>query len=270
MEQFDISAVITPAIARLHAALADVRNELAQPNAIIKGVMFNGDSGAVIEGDAATLLDQAISCFDSSEHSANGSVIRYPGVFEVTDSLLACAQRFNDAKHDFEAAVSGARQSGATSNNLRTAYRLAGSPRIHPLQAWRQIVLLGGNLTSIGFSLCTQGKGIEKISRQTAIDRLNNAGAADIAEGLLVHPESIEVRWCTPVNKHIRANVAWGAGDSSVRQMFHASLPILIKSGSWPKKIPFKQPSQRQPRSDRITGQVINLPFREGAYLLIA
>ncbi len=271
MEQAEISGVLTPSILLLNQALANSRRTILAPGAVVRGEMYSVESGEPMAGDPHEQLCRAIMTIDSSEHSENGSVLRFPGVFEVDAEVVRSIAALNEAKDNLRACVTWLKGAGVTQRNMRAAYRIAGASRIHPLQAWRHIPLLDGNITSIGFTQSKKARAVETMSRDEAARRLYCRGADDIAEMIGALPEDALVKWSIPVLPHIKANVVWGTGAEAVRKLIYAGSPLLVPRGRWPsKRVIFNAGSERQNRSDRGVGTLIDLPFRDGAYLFIS
>lgn len=270
-----INISVAQALEALCEALAAFNHACAQPGAVVQGVRFNAMDGtpeAHEESCTAKLLLEAINTWDITDESSNGSVIRFPGAFEVALPVIQAAGVLNDAKSNFATIVNNFQNSGADSRQLRVAYRAAGMPRIHPLQAWRQIVTLSGpDLASIGFTVSKMCHSIEVMPLAEAVSRLGLANAFDVIEALQSLPPSSTIHWHTPVSRHVRANVVWQSEDTVIRRMFHAPLPFLIAAGEWPcKRVRFNQPRSHSPRKDKKGINYTNVPLRKGAYLSVS
>lgn len=270
-----INLSVAESLDAMLSALAALNAACSEPGSVIRGVRFNAMDGLPEPddaGDATKLLLEAINTWDITDESSNGSVIRYPGAFEVSLPVMAAARHLNDAKTRFADTVADLEVSGADSRQMRVAYRSAGMPRIHPLQAWRQIVLLEGpDLASIGFTVSKMCHSIEVMPHAEAVKRLTQANAFDIIEELNVLPSSSTIHWHTPVSRHIRANVVWRSGETRLARMYHASLPFLILEGSWPaKRVRFNQPREHAPRRDKKGTTCATFPLRKGSYLAVS
>lgn len=264
----DIGFALKPALEDLAAALSSVREEILCRGGVRQGIIYSPELGEPIEHDIQEGLAKALSDIDCQDASSNGSVWRYPGVIEASDGLITRIRDLNSAKHELEHVARSLQRAGATEKLMRQGYRLAGYPRIHPLQAWRQIVLLEGKPESVGFTVSKRSEGTVRLTRDETVAKLREHRAFDIAEGVLALPEGTEISWHVPVSPHIKANVVWGEGASAVRQMFHASLPFIVGPDCWPgKRVRYNHPRDHAKRSDCRGTVIAYLPFREGAYL---
>lgn len=270
-----INQSVAESLDTILSALAAFNSACSEPGAVIRGVRFNAMDGLPEQndlGDTTKLLLEAINTWDIAEESSNGSVIRYPGVFEVKLAVMTAAKHLNDAKTNFANTVAALEASGSDSRQVRVAYRSAGMPRIHPLQAWRQIVLLEGqDLSSIGFTVSKMCHSIEVMKHPEAVKRLTQANAFDVIEELSLLPPSSTIHWHTPVSRHIRANVVWQSEETRRARMYHASLPFLVLEGSWPaKRVRFSQPREHAPRRDKKSTTCATFPLRKGSYLAVS
>jgi len=269
-----INIAVGEALQAMCEALTAFNRACAEPGAVVRGLRFNAMDGQTEESDAScsSKLLEAINTWDITDESTNGSVIRYPGAFEVTDSVIQAANLLNNAKSNFSSTVTTLESSGADSRQLRVAYRAAAMPRIHPLQAWRQIVILEGpNLASIGFTVSKMCHSIEVMTLVEAVKRLTQCNAFDVIEALESLPPASTIHWHTPVSRHVRANVVWQNGETRSSRMYHASLPFLVPAGDWPsKRVRFNQPRDHSPRRDKKGVSYATLPLRKGAYLAVS
>lgn len=264
----DIGFALRPALEALMSSISSVRSEILKSGAVRRGIIYSPELGEPVELSIEEGLLKAVSDIDCQDASSNGSVWRYPGVVEVSETLITLIKELNGAKHSLEEAVRALQRAGATDHMLRQGYRLAGQPRIHPLQAWRQVVLLEGKPESVGFTVSKRSEGTMRMSRDETVARLREHRAYDIADGILALPEDTQISWHTPVSPHIKANVAWGEGPSVVRQLFHASLPFVVGPDCWPsKRVRYNHPRDHAKRSDCRGTVIAYLPFRKGAYL---
>lgn len=235
-----------------------------------RGVMFCPLTYSALEGSPEYLLRMAVADYVIPSHSENGSVNRYPGVFSVPSEVIDLTHQLNTAKMALELAVKAGEASGMDSLEIRSIYRQAGHPRLHPKQAWRQVVVLDGEgLQSVGFTVAKYVKSSEVISAADATEWLVNNGAFDIAGHIASnHAQSVRVR--RPVAPHIRANVVWGAKEDRRSRMIYASLPILIPEGTWPqKRVRFNQPREHAKRNDYTIESTIPVPFRSGCSITL-
>ncbi|MCF6783427.1 hypothetical protein [Stutzerimonas stutzeri] len=265
-----INIAICEAMEALQEALNGFNRAALAPGAVARGIRFNAmDGQAEVDQSPVELLHQAVNTWDINKESENGSVIRFPGVFEVNQVVIDAAQLLNIAKNNLSKTVAQLESDGADSRQIRLAYRASNNPAIHPLQAWRQIVTISGpNLASIGFTVAKLSHSIEVMTHSDAIKRLTEANAVDVIEQLAGLPNDTTIRWHTPVTRHIRANVVWQTEDARTSRMFHASLPFLVPIGHWPsKRIRFNQPRNHAPRKDRKGTVQAYLPLRKGAYI---
>lgn len=266
--QFEVNSAVEPELRRLGGALAALKAAISATGAVKRGILYSSDLLEPLEGEPDEQLAIAISDWDCIDNTENGVVHRYPGIFEVSDEVVARCRDLNEAKTEFESLVRALEHAGATPYQMRLAYRAAGHPRIHPLQAWRQINILDGGLSSVGFTIAKQAQGVERLSCGETAKRLYERGANDIAEMVQSYGEQSEFCWHTPVSRHVRANLTWGGGDAVARRMIHASLPFLVSEGCWPsKRVRFNPPRDHSRRKDAANDVIAYLPFRKGAYL---
>lgn len=258
------------AIKRLSCSLAEVRLTLSTPGAVERWSLYDAMTGAPVEGDGQKLLLQALTTLDMSANSANGSVIRFPGLFEVSPGLGAQLEAMNSAKHALESAAKALISAGIGPRHMRLLYSRFGYGRIHPLQAWRQINILQREPLRVGFTVAKSTSSIERLSLIEALQRLQRMGALDIAEQLENLQPLASVHWHTPISRHIRANITWRESpEKRLQRMLHASLPFVVYSGGWPKDgVFFSQPREHAQRRDKKGGVVLHLPFRDGAFLV--
>ncbi|CAM5370443.1 hypothetical protein SSTU70S_02814 [Stutzerimonas stutzeri] len=263
--------IIDQALTELTAALQQLRGTLRQPGAVIRGVLFDPVDGSAVEQESEVEvgLVHALSAWEIASESENGSVVRFPGVYEVRADVLSLVAALNEKKLAFAECVKALEQSGLKPHQMRSLYARKGFGRLHPLQAWRQVnVLDAQGLASIGFTVAKCTEGIEVLTYAQSLERLASANASDVIAQLesIAPPEHIH--WHVPVSRHIRANVVWSVGGNRHSAMFHASLPFLVAEGGWPsKRIRFNEPRSHAKRRD-VKGQtMIHLPYRKGSYL---
>lgn len=268
IEAFDY---LNNALEALHESLFQVRSAILQPGAVLQGKAFDQHNGDIIEGLPAELLLKALSSWEIDANSTNGSVNRYPGVFEVQSPAIEALSLLNERKQDFETCVKRLDASGVTPYKMRTFYRRLGHGRLHALQAWRQVnILPRQSLQTVGFTLAKSMESIEVLAPEEVFSRLGKAGAFDVIEQLRAAMASGPVRWHTPVNKHLRANITWKENEARKSIMLNASLPFIVYEGHWPTRLKFNAPRNHAKRSDTNKARVvIDLPFREGAYLSV-
>ncbi|MBC7198360.1 MAG: hypothetical protein H5U32_03825 [Pseudomonas balearica] len=267
-----ITTALSEPLDALREALAAFTQSCSKPGAVIRGERFNAMDGLPEPGEPSELLIEAVSTWDIANESVNGTVTRFPGVFEVSEAVLDSAYSLNRAKLFFSEAVSALESQGVDSRQIRQAYRAAGLPRLHPLQAWREIVVLDGeNLTSVGFTVVKGGHSIEVLTVDEARERLRQAKADDVLEQLQALTEQASIHWHVPVCRHIRANVVWQSEGNRAARQYHASLPFLVQEGCWPRKrVRFNQPRDHAQRSDTKGTIYARLPQRQGAYLSVS
>lgn len=253
-------------------SLHQLRSAILKPGAVIQGVSYDMHLATPLEGEPCELLVRALSCWDMAEQSSNGSVPRFPGVYEVSEEVLERANIHNGQKQYFEDCIKALIESGIKPNKMRELYRRFGHAKIHPLQAWRQInVITVPSLSSISFTIAKFTESIETLSFDESIARLSRGNASDVIEQLIQMADSKAVRWHKPIATHVRANLVWGAKEQRLSRMLYASLPILLQEGNWPKRVRFNKPRQHAKRSDAKDARAtIHLPFRDGAYLTVA
>lgn len=269
MQSNDGRSAVNLCLIKFVHALHEFRSRTLAKGAVARGVLFDPLTGEACAGEPAEQLLHAVLDTDIGVDSTNGSVRRYPGVFEVNEHVLASALSLNSAKQDFESCVRELERSGMHHKDIRSYYRAAGHPRIHPLQAWRQLNIVDrANLTSIGFTVAKQMEGIEVLAYGDVIERLRGANAQDVIDLLEARGPFEKLRWHEPISPHIRANVAWMTDSGRASSMHHASLPFLLAKGRWPsKRVRFNQPRKHEKRSDTKGGPIAYLPFRKGSYL---
>lgn len=266
--QTEIAGEISPILREMGEILSRIKHEVLSLDGVKQGVFYDSISGELIDCEVPERFLKAISTWDSSENSLNGSVERFPGVVEVSAGTAKEIGRLNIEKQRLESAINILEKSGVSAYMMRQAYAITGHRRIHPLQAWRQIILMESQPSSIGFTVVKHGSGSEIMSRDLAIARLTDLNAEDVIEIISNVSETTKVRWCDPVSRHIRANVVWGSGENARRGQYHASLPFCVPEGCWPtKRVRFNIPRTHSERSDKLPGSYIPLPFRKGAYL---
>ncbi|MBF6615606.1 MAG: hypothetical protein ITG07_02660 [Candidimonas sp.] len=265
-----INIAVCESMDALQEALNGFNKAVRASGAVARGIRFNAMDGLEETGlTPSELLHQAVNTWDMTQESENGSVIRFPGVFEVNQAVMDAAHRLNIAKSNLSKTVAQLEEDGADSRQIRLAYRASNYPTIHPLQAWRQIVTIcGPNLASIGFTVAKLSHSIEVMTHSEAIKRLTEANAGDVVEQIANLPQDTTIHWHTPVSRHIRANVVWQTEDARISRMFHASLPFLVPIGHWPsKRVRFNQPRNHAARKDRKGTLQAYLPLRKGAYI---
>lgn len=265
----DATHLVSETLESMMVKVKSIRHYVFSNNAIVQGRLFSAiDYQEITTKPASELFIEAIIDWNTPDESLNGSVNRYPGVFEVSDELYEALQGLNEAKAKLEATVKLLENAGYSASAMRQIYSHAGHPRVHPLQAWRRIMLLDQGLESIGFTVAKRGSGSESIAFADAIERLTNSNAIDLVEQLQGYPETSQFRWIEPVSAHIRANIVYEGG---LRKQHHASMPLCVPVGGWPcKRVRFNEPRVHKERKDKAPGNSIPLPFREGAFLQIA
>lgn len=248
-------------------ALSDVLSEWSKEVSVDKGVFYDPLTYQEVKGGNAFLLRQAVCDLSIPNDADNGNANRYPGVCQVSARTIECTNRLNAAKNYFESQVFLGHQQGLSRADLRVLYKEAGYPRLHPKQAWRQIVVLDRDgLKSIGFSVAKETTSGQIVSLQNVLNELASHHCFDLAQQVACLGAT-EFRRSTPIAPHVRANVVWGAKDKRLMRMHYASLPFLVGEG-WPeKRVRFNIPRNHSRRSDFDAGQSIALPYREGAYI---
>ncbi|MGO4801083.1 hypothetical protein ACEN2T_17535 [Pseudomonas sp. W22_MBD1_FP4] len=255
-------------------ALNRFRAAALQEGAVSQGVLFD-DLGYPCEGNKSELLISAVCKWDVADESENGNVLRFPGVFEVSDDLLNAIGDLNQSKSALELKAGAIISANARDrqNKLREIFKRQGLGRTHPLQCWRLIhVIDHEEIKTIGFSTINKSIGSEVMTKAEALRRLERRDAQDIIEELEGEVCST-VRWVTPVSPFVRANVSYWVNGALTNKSIHASLPLIVRKGSWPEKVKFNVP-----RVNPVTRSVdpeektkkINLRFRENAYLALS
>jgi hypothetical protein len=259
------------ALTSLVGSLNRFRAAALVEGAVGQGKLFD-DLGAPMEGDNAELLISAICKWDVAADSENGIVQRFPGLFEVSSELLdaindlnACKTTLEEKASTMEAATPRDRQ-----NKLREILRMQHLAKAHPLQCWRTIhVIDQEKIKTVGFSTINKSIGSEVLTKDEALARLRRRDAFDVVEQLEAEKCS-SVRWVMPVSPFIRANVSFWQDEVLTNTTYHASLPLIVKKGAWPKKVKFNLPRETPvTRQDSPKSKTINLPFRENAYLAL-
>lgn len=270
MDMIPSASDVADALMSLTDASHSFRTAVLEPGAVQQGLMYNALDGHELAGDSAELLLRAMLSFDFGDDMENGSVLRFPGCFEVRQSVLACAQNLNAAKDQLKNAVKALEVAGVKPHQIRVMYKSLGHSRIHPLQAWRQIHTLNQpNLESVGFTVAKSIDGIERMSREAILARLRGLGAEDLVDQIEGRPDIKTFRWHVPVAPHIRANVVWKQNGERAAQMFHASLPFLVPEGSWPsKRVRFNKSRMHDARSDACNELVFSsAKIRKGSFI---
>ncbi|MDH0960927.1 hypothetical protein EGJ86_22150 [Pseudomonas sp. o96-267] len=266
-----INDTVNESLSALSSALNGFKAACLAQGGVLQGTRFNAIDGVAEAGSPAELLVDAVSAWDIPDESVKGSVARFPGVFEVSAQVIAAAAALNAEKERLAMAVNALSEGGSDSRKMRLAYRASGHPRLHPLQAQRQIVILQGEgLSRVGFTVAKQGHSIRVMTYTEAVAELGRNNAYDVIEQIQSMPESSVIHWHTPVSRHIRANVVWDIAGSRKSQMFHASLPFLVQEGFWPSKwVRFPTPRTHTQRRDQKGTLLANVPLRAGAYLSV-
>lgn len=252
------------------------------PANVLRGVFYDA-TGSEIEGDPTELFIRALSSWDTVDESKDGTVIRFPGLVEITPKLLGLILDFNAKKTALEQTAEAWKKHPSmpqTGRQMRAHYDKAGYRRIHPLQAWRKVVHVpstsGDNqdaLSSIGFTIQQRGYSSQVLTLDQATAKLIEANAYDLLDRLEADavPKDSKFRWCEPVQPHIRANAVWGSGANAARDQYHASMPLCVLEGFWPtKRVRYNPPkkTEHSVRSDSFSENPrYLLPFRSGAYL---
>ncbi|WP_219096324.1 hypothetical protein [Pseudomonas sp. UMAB-40] len=260
------------ALTSLVGSLNRFRAAALVQGAVSQGMLFD-DLGAPIEGDCAELLISAICKWDVAEDSECGNVLRYPGLFEVSPELLHAIYDLNTCKQTLEEKASSleATNSRDRQNKLREILRKQGLAKAHPLQCWRTIhVIEQEKIKTVGFSTINKSIGTEVLTKDEALARLRRRNAQDVVEQLEAET-CLSVRWVTPVSPFVRANVSFWQDEALTNTTYHASLPLIVKQGAWPKKVKFNLPRE-VPATRKVSphSTTINLPFRENAYLALS
>ena len=260
------------ALTSLVGSLNRFRATALVAGAVGQGVLFN-ELGAPMEGDNAELLISAICKWDVVADSECGNVQRYPGLFEVSPDLLAAINDLNACKLTLEETASAleAATPRDRQNKLREILKMQHLPKAHPLQCWRTIhVLDHERIKTVGFSTINKSIGSEVLTKDEALTRLRRKDAFDVVEQLEAE-ECSSVRWVTPVSPFIRANVSYWQDEELTNKTYHASLPLIVSKGAWPKKVKFNLPRETPvTRQASPQSKTINLPFRENAYLALS
>lgn len=261
----DLAVKLSVLADRLSAA----RDAILAPQGVVRGVMFDQYTGAESGCSTANQLADAVTDVDMALESENGSVLRFPGLYSVSEEVLHHVRALNTAKSDFEHCVTALKNSGMSAYLLRVAYRRLGYARIHPLQAWRQINILDAEgLESVRFSVAKAVEGVEVLTYAQTLVRLEEVNASDVAEQIRSISGTSKFQWHEPVSRHLRANIVWGSGKNTTKAMKHASMPFLVPADCWPvQPVRFNQPRSHNTRADAIRVHVIDLPHRTGAYI---
>lgn len=251
-------------------ALQQCLNEWSLGIKVHQGLMFDTATHMQRQGAADYLLREAVLDIMIDSDSTNGMVNRYPGVFSVPSSVIRLTEQLNEAKAFFQQAVSELVDAGYKPERVRSIYRLAGAPRLHALQAWRQIQIIeGDDLSSIGFTLAKHLNASYTLSAEDSYNALLSQNQPEIAN-MILEQGATSVRWHKPIAKHVKANIVWGAGETRATRLAYASLPFLIEGDTWPsKRVRFNQPRENSKRNDVRTANFIPLPHSAGSHITL-
>ena len=265
---------VSEALSALVDALNRCKSVALRPGTIGRGAFF-GPTGNYLEGDSTELFIKAISDWDVMDDADNGNVPRYPALVEGDAELIDSIEALNAKKNAFKEAVATmvVANDKDRQRKLREALRRQGLSRAHPLQCWREVkIFRNQTIKTVGFSTSKKSFSSKLLTRLQAISELEKRGADDVIEQMELKTYQ-SVRWINPVSPFIRVNLSYrNENGDLVNATFHASLPIIIEMGSWPKKLKFNQPKDNtQDRRGLEEGDlsIIPLPFRRDAYLAL-
>ena len=260
------------AIAGLKSALAQVRHFALGADAISTSVFFS-PAGQQLEGCPVELFLSAISNWEVETNSEHGSVLRYPGVVAASPALIHSIEALNDAKQRF--AIAGANLSASSAKERREIARVAlgnsGLSRAHPLQCARAVSIVRENsLRSIGFTETRKSISTVTMPVSEAIAKLTRIDAWDLIEEVerkVAERGCKHVRWVKAVAPFLRANISYQQKDALGKMTLHASLPIVVPHGVWPRKVKFNLPkTESVGRTRRVSDEEV-IRIGENAYL---
>lgn len=260
------------AIIELKSTLDQVKHWALEPGAISTAVFFS-PSGQAREGDPVELFISAISAWEVETDSENGAVSRFPGVISASPALIKSIDEFNNAKQRFAAA--GANLSASSAKERREIARKAlvqsGLSRAHPLQCARSVsIVREPNLRSIGFTETRKSISSVTMTIAEAIAKLTRIDAWDLIEEVekrVAEKGCKHVRWVKAVAPFIRANISYQQDGALEKLTLHASLPIVVAHGVWPRRVKFNLPKTVPgERAKRVTDEDV-IQFGENAYL---
>ncbi|WP_153785223.1 hypothetical protein [Pseudomonas sp. EMN2] len=260
------------AIAGLKSALAQVKHFALEANAISTAVFFS-PVGQALEGCPVELFLSAISTWEVEVDSEHGTVPRYPGLVSASPALIKSIEALNDAKQRFAAAGAGLSASSAKERReiARLALRQSGLSRAHPLQCARTVsIVRQTSLRSIGFTETRKSISSVTMPVSEAIAKLTRADAWDLIEEVerkVAERGCKQVRWVKAVAPFLRANISFQQEDALGKMTLHASLPIVVPHGAWPKKVKFNLPkAESVGRTRRVADEDV-IRIGENAYL---
>lgn len=273
-EQIESTTELKQAVTKLIDHLAAARRAVRHPGAVGRAIFYD-DLGQPIVGEPADLFLAAISRWDVAEDAVHGEVLRYPGVIELDSEAIESIRQFNNSKLRLKEIASSMPAANARDRQrkIRAAFKAIDIGAAHPLQCWREIpVFADAELRTIGFSIISSSISTEVLTRTELVNRLSQRDAGDVLEQASKFDFKV-ARWVLPVAPFIRANVSRIEEGVTRTQSIHASLPIVVQIGGWPKKVKYNLPSgTKKERSKDITAPLatIPLPFRDHAYLALS
>lgn len=270
IDKTEIISTINLAMDELVSSYNTLKSLILNPENRIQGQTICPETGEETQGNHRENLVKALGNWDIHPTSTTGEVMRYLGYYMACEEIISATHNLNSAKENLTKKTKMLTASGATEREIREAYKKIGFPKIHPLQARRQIKIVNNeNLKRISFSVAKRIESIEKISVELACKRLEKNDAHDIIALMAnLNPTDI-VRWHKPVGTHIRANIVH-VDENKNRQakMIHTSLPIIIDGNGELPKVVFNHPKEhRKKRSDTLSGNRVKIPFIKDGYL---
>jgi|TARA_Y100001934_G_scaffold283650_2_gene405193 hypothetical protein len=257
-------------VAKAYRAVHECLEEWSKNLEVYQGVMFDPNTYDQREGSAEYLLRMAVCDTNMASDSINGEVNRYPGLFSVPSHVIELTHALNEAKSALYAAVHSLLEQGYSAVQLRAIYREAGAPRLHPLQAWRQVPIIpADDLTCVGFTIAKRLSTSYMMSVDDSVQALIADNQHELAN-MILEQGATGVRWHKRIAKHVKANVVWGAGESRSSRLIYASMPFLMEGDTWAKKrVRFNVPRDSDRRCDGRREASIPLPNSDGAHITL-
>lgn len=179
---------------------------------------------------------------------------RFIGLFAITPAQAEAIDTLNAAKTVFAQAIARVRgddteallpeltRALGAARKLRQSLTSMGQPRVHLLQATRQIPVLPPQTHSVGFTWARGSKSTVVVELDEAIAAIEKRcadnperRAADCQALTNAVAAGFELRKARTTSAHLRANVAYGAGQ---KKQMTASLPfavIIDHQSTWPR-----------------------------------
>ena len=211
---------------------------------------------------------EAIGTFERDVGQAPGTVMRLPGYFQLSESVLWLAQEVNEAKQRLMAAIEAERIAQDLTPEMRPRLmrRALGSATFSTKQLQRSVHAFDGAPRRLSFTWAGHTTGTQRIAVGKIREQLAAAAQARAKQqGIAVHetPEYLDLRAIVhfddqdvlvkhkTIAPHPRCTLWFGPSGQRWDAQPKANLPVFVLAGNTPMKLSELKDFDKSSRGER-------------------